>query len=447
MSSRLEPGRSKFVASLFAALAMALLILVLFRRHSSDGPGPSRSNLQGGDVSEVKSSIPDNPITGNPTIMGSHDRLALLESFASLDRLVIDRCFAMTVLNPKQSISEDKVKLVEQFRSELGPYQSYEALNVLGHAVHQLLKRPADPPLDAQLETFRKLPGGGPILANFRDVDLLSSFDQVISQRIIQLQAHAHVVQLKTLFENHWRQRCERQGLKVSSPRNLPPHDGAAIQRVLRHWELSSTRFVLCISGNAAISKHIQLLYQHRVRPTYFHALNAVLDPAQKRFCTITTYEFQTNPGPNVVASFKESRDGQIALMEFTGAIPRAKLFADWQQGVSAEQAYKILYSPGFNPHSQILLRQDGLPEPDRPAATITLPAVKIELIETNRVRLAAPALEHNAILLLNDQFDPDWTLTIDGHTAEILRANNNVRAMYLEPSKSVRTIEFTHHL
>jgi hypothetical protein len=56
-----------------------------------------------------------------------------------------------------------------------------------------------------------------------------------------------------------------------------------------------------------------------------------------------------------------------------------------------------------------------------------------------------APALEHNAILLLSDQFGSDWTATIDGQTAEILRANNNARAVYLNPSSTVRTIGFAY--
>jgi hypothetical protein len=149
--------------------------------------------------------------------------------------------------------------------------------------------------------------------------------------------------------------------------------------------------------------------------------------------------------GTNPAATFKQVPDGQIALVEFTGAIPRAKLFSDWKQGVNAESADEILYSPGFNPHSRILVRQDGLPKPERPAATINLPAVKIESIKTGRVVLKIPALEHNTVLLLNDRFDPDWTATVDGRDTEILCANNNARAVYLRPSSHVRTVDFTN--
>ena len=254
------------------------------------------------------------------------------------------------------------------------------------------------------------------------------------------------IEQVKSFFDDHWHQQFKRQGIGVSLPKDLASNKVGEIQHVLRHWELSSTRFLLGISGNGIINEHIQGAYPGEIEraPIYSHALNAVLDPVQRRFRTIATYMPQSATDSNPNGLF-EVPDGQIALVEFSGAIPRAKLFSDWQQGLGTDRANEILYSPGFNPHTQILLRQDGLPQPERPAATINLPPVKIESITTNRVVLKAPALEHNAILLLNDPFGPNWAVTIDGQTAEILCANNHARAVFLKPSETIRTVIFTY--
>ena len=76
----------------------------------------------------------------NPAILGSHDRLALLESFSSLDRLVVDRCLGTTMLNLEQFESEEKVKLAQRFQSEINSYQSFEELLEFSVAVGQLIK-------------------------------------------------------------------------------------------------------------------------------------------------------------------------------------------------------------------------------------------------------------------------------------------------------------------
>ena len=441
MSSEVKSSRATLYLGLIAVLTAVILIRAFYPKKSNNEPSPNRSNPRLVNGEEEISAL-GNPIARNPAISGSHDRLALLESFFSLDRMVVDRCLGTTMLNSKKFMLEENVKLTREFISQVKAYQSLQKLETFGQTVDQMMRTPVDIALDVQLEKLREFPGSGPVLASKRDSDLLSTFSQIISQRIIQLGAHKQIEDLKTVFENDWKQQFKRQGIEVSSPKDLPSKSSNEIQRVLRYWELSSTRFLLGISGNAAINEHIQEVFPGKVHPIYHQALNAVLDPAKRRFRTIATYMPQSATDPNPNGLF-EVPDGQIALVEFTGALHRAKLFSDWQQGVNADTANDILYSPGFNPQAQILLRQDGLPEPERPAATINLPAVNIESIKTNRVVLKAPALDHNAILLLNDPFGPGWTVTIDGQTAEILRANNTARAVYLKPKKSVRTVEF----
>jgi hypothetical protein len=59
-----------------------------------------------------------------------------------------------------------------------------------------------------------------------------------------------------------------------------------------------------------------------------------------------------------------------VMLMEFLGALPRAKLLADWKSGVNETNANQILYSPGFDLHTRVLLRQANVPEPKQPSQT-----------------------------------------------------------------------------
>jgi uncharacterized membrane protein YfhO len=48
---------------------------------------------------------------------------------------------------------------------------------------------------------------------------------------------------------------------------------------------------------------------------------------------------------------------------------------------------------------------------------------------------------ETPAVLLLNDRYDPDWAVSVDGQPAELLRCNFIMRGVHLEPGE--HTVEF----
>jgi hypothetical protein len=50
------------------------------------------------------------------------------------------------------------------------------------------------------------------------------------------------------------------------------------------------------------------------------------------------------------------------------------------------------------------------------------------------------------AVLLLNDRFDPNWHVTVDGKPAELLRCNFIMRGVYL-PAAGQHTITFDFSL
>jgi hypothetical protein len=45
-------------------------------------------------------------------------------------------------------------------------------------------------------------------------------------------------------------------------------------------------------------------------------------------------------------------------------------------------------------------------------------------------------------VLLLNDKFDPDWQVTVDGQPANLLRCNFMMRGVYL-PAAGTHTVDF----
>ncbi len=66
---------------------------------------------------------------------------------------------------------------------------------------------------------------------------------------------------------------------------------------------------------------------------------------------------------------------------------------------------------------------------------------VKFESYAPKHIVLSAKATAP-CVLLLNDKFDPNWNVTVDGQPAKLLRANFIVRAVFLDKPGEHR-IEF----
>ena len=226
------------------------------------------------------------------------------------------------------------------------------------------------------------------------------------------------------------------------------------IRLTLRKWELTATRYLLCASGNTNATRLARARFGFL---GYANALNFYYDQARRRFNTVKSFNLKPvatalpagNPEPNAPVTYtyevEEDVNGMGALVEFEGALPRAKLFADWRQGVADPEALKILASPGFNPQRQVILAEKDLPEPDMPARTGQLGPVEYVANRAKYIELKTPPTEINTVLLLNDRHNPDWQVTVDGKPARLLRANFLMRGVYLEPSKEGHTVIFRY--
>lgn len=189
-----------------------------------------------------------------------------------------------------------------------------------------------------------------------------------------------------------------------------------------RYWQLTNTRYLFGLNQINTPQGPIH----------YVDLLNAQLDPQQRRFRVKTAFSL-TQEAPDKTVQVATNAGGQFALIEFTGALPRAKLYADWQVSTDLQATLTNLVNPAFNPERTVLLaNQVGAPPP-ADAAHAEPGTVEFVSYAPKRIRLRAEA-KLPCVLLLNDRYHPAWKVWVDGQPAELLRANFIVRAVMLQP-------------
>ena len=222
---------------------------------------------------------------------------------------------------------------------------------------------------------------------------------------------------------------------------------------VTRQWQLTNTRYLLGAAG-------------------LLDVLNQGIDPVQHRFRIVTQFDIVPKPGITRPTHLEEltaefSTNGNYALFEFTGALPRAKLYSDWQvaandpaalkelnaaakdtnelnviktTGTNDYLTLKKLASPTFDPQQTVLL---AAPLPAPAPASATNPnagTVEFTSYAPKHIVLNARA-EKPSVLLLNDKYDSNWEVWVDGRPAPLLRCNYIMRGVYLTPAQ--HTVEF----
>jgi hypothetical protein len=207
----------------------------------------------------------------------------------------------------------------------------------------------------------------------------------------------------------------------ASSPQEL-------CRMATRQWELTNTRYIL---GSAPM---IELL-------------NRFFDPVQHRFQIVKRFDFAGKPGITqptrpVEQTAVLSTNGMFALFEFTGALPRAKLYANWEVSTNADATLRRLASAEFDPHKAVIVTEPiALPAPAN-ATNANPGSVEFSHYEPNHVILKANA-NAPSILLLNDRFEENWKVSVDGKPAKLLRGNFIMRAVQLEPGQ--HTVDYRY--
>jgi hypothetical protein len=218
-----------------------------------------------------------------------------------------------------------------------------------------------------------------------------------------------------------------------------------------RRWQLTNTRYFL-------------------TQANYLNSINDQVDPVQRRFHYVQRFNIVPKPGIDNPTEWQQltaetSTNGEDALIEFTGALPRAKLYTYWETNSPAElkslDSAKLsegaqfifnsagangfltlakLASPNFNP-DQIVLLSAPLPEGTPGGASgQNSGTVDFKSYSPKDIVLSAQATAPS-ILLLNDRYDPNWHVLVDGKPSPLLRANFIMRGVYLTPGS--HTVEF----
>jgi len=196
----------------------------------------------------------------------------------------------------------------------------------------------------------------------------------------------------------------------------LSPHSQADAPLMARHWELTNTRYLLGAAG-------------------FLDILNQQLDPVQHRFRIAQRFDIVAKPGVTHPTQLEEltatlSPDGDLALFEFTGALPRAKLFTNWQVNTNDQAVLKTLADLNFDPAKTVLV---STPQKELPAVATgdNAGSVEYKSYSSKHIVLAAQAAAPS-VLLLNDRYDANWHVTVDGRPAPLLRCNFLMRGVYL---------------
>jgi len=184
---------------------------------------------------------------------------------------------------------------------------------------------------------------------------------------------------------------------------------------MLRFWELSNTKYILA-PGGEFIKR---------------------LDPTGTHFRVVQNFNFvpkRGNPGP-WPEDFAAEPDpnGQLAVLEFIDALPRAKLFSNWQPKVKDDVVLQTLSSAEFQPQQTVLV-SDDVPAPananENPGTVEINPNYK-----SKRIELAAD-VKVPSVLMLSERYNPQWQVDVDGQPAPLLRCDFILRGVYLKPGK-----------
>jgi hypothetical protein len=197
------------------------------------------------------------------------------------------------------------------------------------------------------------------------------------------------------------------------------PQSSADLVRVARHWQLTNTRYLL---GAAA----------------FLDLLNRQFDPTQHRFRIAERFDILPKAGVAHPTKLEEltgvpDTNGPFALFEFTGALPRARLYANWQVSTNDQAALDQLASPSFDPENNVLVSGVLTNAPTASAGNQNPGEVKFASYLPKDIIFNTTATAP-AVLLLNDRFDPNWKVFVDGKPETLLRCNYLMRGVFLPP-------------
>lgn len=200
------------------------------------------------------------------------------------------------------------------------------------------------------------------------------------------------------------------------------------LYRCARLWELSNTRYILG-------------------QKDFLGELNARFDPEQKRFRIVTNFDYTLKPGVDPAGkvgladlTWDLKSNGNLAIFEFTGALPRYKLYTAWSATTNDTEALAQLTATNFNPQVSLVVDEEGV-KPSLAGGTNAGTAMLVSYAP-KRIEVKADAAT-DSILLWNDRWAPSWKALVDGQPAKLLRCNYIMRGVQIP--KGTHTVEMRY--
>jgi hypothetical protein len=193
-----------------------------------------------------------------------------------------------------------------------------------------------------------------------------------------------------------------------------------------RAWQLTNTRYIFAPADFGGYWNRNDYLSQSQIQ-------------------MVTRFEIVPKEGVTGVTSVAEltatpAPKGRFGLYQLQNALPRAKLYGQWQVNTNDGEVLKQLFSPTFDFQRTVVV-DSGLAEGSAPQTT-NVPAGTVEYVSyaSKDIVLKAEAAAPS-VLLLNDHFDPGWKVFVDGQPAQLLRCNYLMRGVRLEAG--AHSVEF----
>jgi hypothetical protein len=186
------------------------------------------------------------------------------------------------------------------------------------------------------------------------------------------------------------------------------------IEGEIRLWELTNTRYIFALGGDVVT------------------ILNQLLDPARQRLRSRLPFTVeQTTAGAPITV--QTNAVGPFALLEFTGALPRAALYSRWLVQTNDAVTLEKLADPLWDPARSVIVAE-SLPTAPAPPTSTNAARGSVEFVSyaPKHIVLQAEGAQPS-VLLLNDKHDPEWQVTVDGKPAPLLRCNFLMRGVFLE--------------
>ncbi|MGB0579707.1 MAG: hypothetical protein ACPGVU_08415 [Limisphaerales bacterium] len=389
------------------------------------------------------------PLSDTNVAAGLKGTLVMLNDYSvgdtGLDQLVADRIYSPRLMHASYYSGPVEFMLASNFVMQLNSWNSSQQVRQFGEVAKTIAMSQPGTNSQQVFNQFARVPGGQLILQARKNPKSMIEFNRLTLLRTEQLFAREIIHRLSSSYHDEWELPPAPDG-PIEMPETPALTGMDVFKQILAHrvrqWELNGVRYFFCLAGSPKFSGQVQSMFPAANKPLYVHAMNATIDPVKRRFRTITPCapingDARSDGGFNTI--LMPSTNGVVALVEFRGALPRFKLYADWIAEADDQAAHDLLFSPGFDPQNRILL-QAAKGSPEQPARAGTLPELNWDERD-GKTTLKIPPTQFATVLLVNDPFAEGQRVKVDGNPMDLIRANQVVSALPLPASDQERTI------